>query len=282
MKFLRYGPIGEEKPALLDDNGRLRDLSDKLNDLNAVTLDPERLASLGKLDPETLPVVEGTVRIGAPVAGVGKIIAVGLNYDDHARETGMPIPDEPVLFSKAVTALSGPNDPVTLPRGSKKGDWEVELAVIIGRRAQYVEPADAIDYVAGFAVINDVSERAMQLDGTGQWVKGKSFDSFAPLGPWLVTTDEIADPQNLKIWLDLNGERQQDGNTRTMAFGAGHLVSYISRHMTLLPGDVIATGTPPGVGLGQKPPRFLKPGDVMRLGIEGLGEQQQEVRAFDG
>jgi len=281
MKYLRYGPVGEEKPALLDDNGRLRDLSDQLNDLSGDNLNPERLAFLGMLNPETLPVVEGSVRIGAPIAGVGKIIAVGLNYDDHARETGMPFPDEPVLFSKAVTALSGPNDSVMLPRGSVKGDWEVELAVVIGRRSQYIDPADAIDCIAGFSVINDVSEREMQLDGTGQWVKGKSFDSFAPLGPWLVTTDEISNPQNLNLWLDLNGQRQQDGNTRTMTFGIRYLLSYISRHMTLLPGDVIATGTPPGVGLGQKPPRFLKPGDVMRLGIEGLGEQQQEVRAFE-
>ena len=280
MKLLRYGLIGQEKPALLDNNGRLRDLSDKLNDLGGTNLDPDRLAALSNIDVETLPVVEGSVRIGAPVAEVGKIIAIGLNYADHAAETGAELPEEPIMFTKAVTALNGPNDPVILPKGATKGDWEVELAIIIGRKAQYILQAEALSHIAGYAVINDVSERAFQLEGTGQWLKGKSFDTSAPLGPWLVTTNEITDPQNLNIWLEVNGTRYQDGSTKTMAFGVTHLVSYVSQFMTLLPGDVIATGTPPGVGLGQNPPIFLKDGDVMGLGIEGLGEQRQEVRAY--
>ena len=280
MKLLRYGPMGQEKPALLDDNGRLRDLSDKLNDLGGTNLDPDRLAALSNIDVETLPVVEGSVRIGAPVAEVGKIIAIGLNYADHAAETGAELPEEPIVFTKAVTALNGPNDPVILPKGATKGDWEVELAIIIGRKTQYILQAEALSHIAGYAVINDVSERAFQLEGTGQWLKGKSFDTSAPLGPWLVTTNEITDPQNLNIWLEVNGTRYQDGSTKTMAFGVTHLVSYVSQFMTLLPGDVIATGTPPGVGLGQNPPVFLKDGDVMGLGIEGLGEQRQEVRAY--
>ena len=280
MKLLRYGPRGQEKPALLDNNGRLRDLSDKLNDLGGTNLDPDRLAALSNIDVETLPVVEGSVRIGAPVAEVGKIIAIGLNYADHAAETGAELPEEPIMFTKAVTALNGPNDPVILPKGATKGDWEVELAIIIGRKTQYILQAEALSHIAGYAVINDVSERAFQLEGTGQWLKGKSFDTSAPLGPWLVTTNEITDPQNLNIWLEVNGTRYQDGSTKTMAFGVTHLVSYVSQFMTLLPGDVIATGTPPGVGLGQNPPIFLKDGDVMGLGIEGLGEQRQEVRAY--
>lgn len=280
MKFLRYGPAGKEKPGIIDDNGRIRDLSDQLNDLSDANLDPDRLAALGKLDPGTLPVVQGTVRLGVPVSGVGKIVAVGLNYRDHAVETGMDLPDEPVLFAKAVTALNGPNDPVMLPRGAQKGDWEVELGIVIGREARYVEHGAAASHIAGYTVVNDISERAFQLDGTGQWVKGKSADTFAPVGPWLVTTDEVPDPQNLNIWLDVNGERQQDGNTRTMEFGVFHLVSYISQFMSLLPGDIIATGTPPGVGLGKSPPRFLKPGDEMRLGVESLGEQRQPVVAY--
>jgi 2-keto-4-pentenoate hydratase/2-oxohepta-3-ene-1,7-dioic acid hydratase in catechol pathway len=280
MKLLRYGPAGQEKPALLDEQGRLRDLSDKLNDLSGGNLDPDRLASLANVDTATLPVVEGTVRIGTPVGGVGKIVAIGLNYADHAAEAGMDAPDEPVIFTKAVTALNGPNDPVILPKFSTKTDWEVELAIVIGRKAQYVSQGSAVDHIAGYTICNDVSERAFQLEGTGQWVKGKSFDTSAPVGPWLVTTDEISDPQNLNIWLEVNGERRQSGNTRTMIFGVGHLVSYVSHYMTLLPGDVIATGTPPGVGMGMKPPTYLKPGDVMRLGIEGLGEQRQEVHAY--
>ena len=280
MKLLRYGPMGQEKPALLDNNGRLRDLSDKLNDLGGTNLDPDRLVALSNIDVETLPVVEGSVRIGAPVAEVGKIIGIGLNYADHAAETGAELPEEPIMFTKAVTALNGPNDPVILPKGASKGDWEVELAISIGRKTQYILQAEALSHIAGYAVINDVSERAFQLEGTGQWLKGKSFDTSAPLGPWLVTTNEITDPQNLNIWLEVNGTRYQDGSTKTMAFGVTHLVSYVSQFMTLLPGDVIATGTPPGVGLGQNPPIFLKDGDVMGLGIEGLGKQRQEVRAY--
>ena len=281
MKLLRYGPAGEEKPGLLDDDGRIRDLSDKITDINGAALAPDRLAALAKLDTASLPLVEGSPRLGPPVTGVGKIIAVGINYAAHGKETKIDIPDEPILFTKAVTSLSGPNDPVILPKGSEKGDWEVELAIVIGRRAQYVEQADAMDVIAGFAVINDVSERALQLEGSGQWLKGKSFDTFAPLGPWLVTPDEVPDPQNLNLWLEVNGERHQDGHTSAMIFGITHLVSSISEYMTLMPGDVIPTGTPPGVGLGHEPPIYLKPGDVMRLGVEGLGEQRQEVRAWE-
>lgn len=281
MKLLRYGPAGEEKPGLLDADGRIRDLSDKITDINGAALAPDRLAALAKLDTASLPLVEGSPRLGPPVTGVGKIIAVGINYAAHGKETKIDIPDEPILFTKAVTSLSGPNDPVILPKGSKKGDWEVELAIVIGRRAQYVEQADAMDVIAGFAVMNDVSERALQLEGSGQWLKGKSFDTFAPFGPWLVTPDEVPDPQNLNLWLEVNGERHQDGNTSTMIFGVTHLVSSISEYMTLMPGDVIPTGTPSGVGFGQEPPIYLKPGDVMRLGVEGLGEQCQEVRAWE-
>ncbi len=280
MKLMRYGPVGQEKPALLDEQGRMRDLSDKLNDLRDGNLDPDRLAALSNIDAETLPVVQGTVRLGTPVTGVGKIVAIGLNYADHAAEAGMETPDEPVIFTKAITALNGPNDPVVLPKNASKTDWEVELAVVIGRKAQYVTQGEAMDHVAGYAVFNDVSERAFQLESTGQWVKGKSFDTSAPLGPWLVTLDEITDPQNLNIWLEVNGKRVQDGNTRTMVFGISHLVSYVSQYMTLLPGDVIATGTPPGVGMGMTPQMYLKPGDTMRLGIEGLGEQNQDVLAY--
>ncbi|MBT5512885.1 MAG: fumarylacetoacetate hydrolase family protein [Rhodospirillaceae bacterium] len=280
MKFLRYGSPGDEKPGFIDENGRIRDLSDQLTDLEGVNLEPERLAALAKFDPSTLPVVEGTMRMGVPVAGVGKIVAVGLNYRDHAEETGMDLPNEPVLFSKAITALNGPNDPVILPKGSTKGDWEVELGIVIGRTARYVKRGEAAAHIAGYTVFNDVSERAMQLEGTGQWMKGKSADTFAPVGPWLVTPDEVPDPQNLNIWLDVNGQRQQVGNTKTMEFGVHHLISYISNHMKLMPGDIIATGTPPGVGLGKSPPMFLKPGDEMRLGVEGLGEQRQKVIAY--
>ncbi len=280
MKLLRYGPKGEEKPGLMDENGRIRDLSDKINDIGGEVLDPDRLAALAKLDTATLPAVEGNPRLGPPVAGVGKIIAVGINYAAHGEETNFDVPDEPILFSKAVTSLSGPNDPVVLPKGSKKGDWEVELAVVIGRRAQYVSQAGVMDVIAGYTILNDVSEREFQLERSGQWVKGKSFDTFAPTGPWLVTPDEVPEPQNLRLWLDVNDLNRQDGNTSTMIFGITHLVSTISNYMTLLPGDIIATGTPPGVGLGQKPPVFLKPGDVMRLGVEGMGEQRQEVKAW--
>ena len=240
---------GSGRPTTQPNSGVVRnseaDLSDKLNDLGGTNLDPDRLAALSNIDVETLPVVEGSVRIGAPVAEVGKIIAIGLNYADHAAETGAELPEEPIVFTKAVTALNGPNDPVILPKGATKGDWEVELAIIIGRKTQYILQAEALSHIAGYAVINDVSERAFQLEGTGQWLKGKSFDTSAPLGPWLVTTDEIIDPQNLNIWLEVNGTRYQDGSTKTMAFGVTHLVSYVSQIMTLLPGDVIATGTPP-------------------------------------
>jgi len=280
MKLLRFGPKGEEKPGLLDGNGRIRDLSEKINDIDGEVLDPDRLAALAKLDTDSLPAVEGNPRLGPPVAGVGKIVAVGINYAAHGEETNFDVPDEPILFSKAVTALSGPNDPVILPKGSKKGDWEVELAIVIGRRAQYVEQAGAMNVIAGYTILNDVSEREFQLERSGQWVKGKSFDTFAPTGPWLVTPDEVPDPQNLRLWLDVNDQRMQDGNTSTMIFGITHLISAISGYMTLMPGDIIATGTPSGVGLGQNPPVFLKPGDVMRLGVEGMGEQRQEVLAW--
>ena len=280
MKLLRYGPKGEERPGLLDAAGRIRDLSDRLPDITPETLVSDRLARLSAMDPEEFPAVGGSPRLGAPVAGVGKIVAIGLNYADHAAEAGMALPDEPIIFTKAITSLSGPTDPVVLPKGSQKGDWEAELAVVIGKRAQYVEEADALSHIAGYAVLNDVSERAFQLETTGQWVKGKSFDTFAPFGPWLVTPDEVPDPQNLRIWCEVSGQMMQDGNTKTMVFNVFNLVSVVSQYMTLMPGDIIATGTPPGVGLGMKPPRFLKPGDVMRVGIEGLGEQKTEVKAW--
>ncbi len=279
VKLLRYGPVGAEKPGLLDDEGTIRDLSAVVPDIEGSTLAPERLAALAKLDPASLPAVDGSPRLGPPVAGVGKLLCIGLNYSDHAAETGAPIPEEPILFMKSTTSIIGPNDDVILPRGSRKGDWEAELGVVIGTRARYVEEADAFDYIAGYCVFNDVSERHYQLEGTGQWVKGKSADTFAPFGPWMVTRDEVPDPQNLHIWLEVDGKRYQDGSTRTMIFPVAHLVSYVSRYMTLEPGDIIPTGTPPGVGLGQKPPVFLAPGNVMRLGIEGLGEQQQKVLA---
>jgi len=280
MKFLRYGEPGEEKPGLLDKNGRVRDLSNKIKDLSGDVLSPSRLAALCQIDTESLPIVEGAIRYGPPVGDVGKIIAVGLNYADHASETGNPIPSEPVLFSKSITALSGPNDDVVLPKDSKKGDWEVELAIIVGEKAKYIQETDAGNYIAGFAVANDVSERAFQIERGGQWIKGKSFDSSCPLGPWLVTKEEVGDTQNLGIWLEINGKRFQNGNTRTMIFNVNYIMSYISCFMTLMPGDVIITGTPPGVGLGQNPPVFLKDGDKMRLGIEGLGEQSQSVISY--
>jgi 2,4-didehydro-3-deoxy-L-rhamnonate hydrolase len=282
MKLLRYGPKGREKPGLLDADGRIRDLSMKISDIGPETLAPVRLKALARLDPKRLPLVKGKPRLGPPVAGVGKIVAVGINYAAHGAETKIDVPAEPILFTKAITALSGPNDPVVLPKGSRKGDWEVELAVVIGRKAQYVSKADALKYVAGYSIMNDISEREFQLERCGQWVKGKSFDTSAPLGPWLVTPDEVKDPQNLRLWLEVSGIRRQDGSTATMIFGVADIIANISSYMTLLPGDVIATGTPPGVGLGMKPPTFLKPGDVMRLGVEGLGEQRQEVRAWKG
>ena len=281
MKLLRYGPKGNEKPGVLDEMGRVRDLSNQVADIDASTLAPERLAALAKMNVEALPVVDGSPRMGVPVAGIGKIIAIGLNYSEHAKESGMDLPVEPIVFTKAVTALTGPNDGIVMPRDSKKTDWEVELAVVIGRKAQYVEEADALSYVAGYATMNDVSEREFQLERGGQWVKGKSFDTSAPLGPWLVTADEVRDPQNLNLWLEVNGETRQKGNTKTMIFSVAHLISYVSQYMTLLPGDVITTGTPPGVGLGCNPPVFLKAGDVVRLGVEGLGEQRQDVTAWE-
>ena len=282
MKLLRYGPPGHEKPGLVDADGKIRDLSREVADINGAVLDAGSLARLATIDPNTLPVVTGNPRLGAPVANVSKLTCIGLNYSDHAKEAGQPIPDEPVIFMKSTTAIVGPNDNVIVPRNSTKLDWEVELGIVIGARASYVDKSSALDYVAGYCVVNDVSERAFQLEGTGQWVKGKSADTFAPVGPWLVTRDEIADPSALDIWLEVDGRRYQDGNTRTMIFDVATIVSFVSCHMTLLPGDIIPTGTPPGVGLGQKPPRFLSPGNVMTLGISGLGEQRQTVVAFPG
>ena len=279
MKLLRYGPAGAEKPGLLDSDGTIRDLSAHVNDIDGSALAPTELSRLAALDVSTLPAVSTNARLGPPVTGVGKLLCIGLNYRDHAEETGAPIPAEPILFMKATTSISGPNDDVMLPKGSLKGDWEAELGVVIGTRARYVEESRALEHVAGYCVFNDVSERHFQLEGTGQWVKGKSADTFAPFGPYLVTRDEVPDPQNLHLWLEVDGKRYQDGNTRTMIFSVAHLVSYVSRYMTLEPGDIIPTGTPPGVGLGQKPPVFLKPGNVMRVGIDGLGEQQQKVIA---
>ena len=279
MKLLRYGPKGQEKPGLLDAQGGVRDLSGQVDDIAGEVLSDAGLDRLRALDPESLPLVEGSPRLGPCVGRIGKLVCIGLNYRDHAEEAGQPIPEEPVIFMKATSALSGPDDPVIIPRGAEKTDWEVELAFVIGKEARYVEQADWADYVAGYCVCNDVSERAFQLESTGQWVKGKSADSFAPLGPWMVTRDEIPDPQALDVWLDVDGTRRQSGNTRTMIFPVPELVAYVTRFMSLQPGDVISTGTPPGVGLGHKPPVFLKPGQVMTLGIEGLGQQRQDVVA---
>jgi 2-keto-4-pentenoate hydratase/2-oxohepta-3-ene-1,7-dioic acid hydratase in catechol pathway len=279
MKLLRVGPAGSEKPALLDDQGGIRDLSSVIPDLRGDQLLPERLKTLAKLDPQTLPLLSPQQRIGPCVAGVGKIVCVGLNYADHAVESGLDIPKEPVLFMKPVSAIVGPFDDVEIPRGSEKADWEVELAVVIGQRAKYVTEANAMAHVAGYCVANDVSERAFQIERGGQWDKGKAHDTFAPIGPWLVTADEVADPHALSMWLDVDGHRHQDGHTRTMIFRVPTLVSYISQFMTLEPGDLIFTGTPPGVGLGQKPPRYLRAGQRMRLGIQGLGEQSQRTVA---
>jgi 2-keto-4-pentenoate hydratase/2-oxohepta-3-ene-1,7-dioic acid hydratase in catechol pathway len=281
MKLLRYGPPGQEKPGMLDRSGRIRDLSGQIADLKGSALGPRGLDRLRALDAESLPAVEGKPRLGPPVGRVGKFICIGLNYSDHAAETGAPIPKEPIVFLKADTALSGPNDPVVIPKDSKKTDWEVELAVVIGTTAQHVSEERALDHVAGYAVCNDVSEREFQIERAGTWDKGKGCDTFGPLGPWLVTSDEVADPQALDMWLEVNGKRFQNGSTKTMIFGVRTLVSYVSRFMTLRPGDVISTGTPPGVGMGQKPNQiYLKPGDVMRLGIAGLGEQQQTCVAW--
>ncbi|WP_374372473.1 fumarylacetoacetate hydrolase family protein [Dongia sp.] len=280
MKLLRYGPRGAEKPGMLDKDGGIRDLSKVVDDIAGNVLTPEGLAKLKALDPASLPKVEGPVRYGPCVARTGKFICVGLNYSDHAKETGAEPPKEPILFMKATSAIVGPNDDVMIPRKSMKTDWEVELGVIIGREARYVDEKNAMDHVAGYCVINDVSEREFQAERGGQWTKGKSADTFGPIGPWLVTPDEVADPQNLAMWLEVDGHRYQNGSTKTMIFGVRHLVHYISQFMSLQPGDVISTGTPPGVGLGIKPnPIFLKAGQVMRLGIDGLGEQRQQVIA---
>jgi 2-keto-4-pentenoate hydratase/2-oxohepta-3-ene-1,7-dioic acid hydratase in catechol pathway len=277
MKLLRYGNAGEERPAMVDAEGGLRDLSGLVGDITGATLVPESLETLRKIDPKNLPLVAGAPRIGACVSGVGKFICIGLNYSDHAAESGMAVPVEPVVFMKATSAICGPYDDVIIPRGSEKTDWEVELGVVIGKEARYVTEGDALSHVAGYCVVNDVSERAFQLEGTGQWVKGKSADTFGPIGPWLVTADEVPDPQSLSLWLEVDGHRYQNGSTTTMVFRVAYLVSYLSRFMSLQPGDIISTGTPPGVGLGQKPPVYLRPGNVMRLGIEGLGEQRQAV-----
>jgi len=279
MKLVRYGHAGREKPGMLDPHGVLRDLSHVVDDIAGDALTNESVERLRALDPEALLKVEGAPRLGAPVGRVGKIICVGLNYADHAAESGQPVPEQPVIFMKATSAIVGAFDDVVMPRGAAKVDWEVELGVVIGDAARDVPRETALDHVAGYLIVNDVSERAFQFDHGGQWVKGKSCDTFAPLGPWLVTRDGIPDPQNLAMWLSVNGHRYQDGNTRTMVFDVAALVSHISRYMTLEPGDVISTGTPPGVGLGQKPPVYLKPGDVMELGIEGLGVQRQRVAA---
>jgi 2-keto-4-pentenoate hydratase/2-oxohepta-3-ene-1,7-dioic acid hydratase in catechol pathway len=278
MKLMRVGKPGAERPAILDKDGKVRDLSAHVADIGGRHLSAEGLAKIAALDVGSLPVIEGE-RIGACVAGTGKFICIGLNYSDHAAESGMAVPPEPVIFMKATSAICGPNDNVIIPRGSEKTDWEVELGVVIGKTAKYVSEADALDHVAGYCVIHDVSERAFQTERSGQWTKGKSCDTFGPIGPWLVTRDEIADPQALSMWLTVNGEKVQDGSSQTMVYNVAFLVSYLSQFMSLHPGDVISTGTPPGVGMGMKPPRYLKPGDVVELGIQGLGNQRQEFVA---
>jgi 2-keto-4-pentenoate hydratase/2-oxohepta-3-ene-1,7-dioic acid hydratase in catechol pathway len=279
MKLLRYGPLGKEKPALLDKNNQIRDLTGIIPDVTGEALSPQSFQRLQALDVTTLPPVGGNPRLGPCVDHVGKFICIGLNYSDHAAETGNPPPAEPVVFMKATSAIIGPNDDVVIPRNSKKTDWEVELGVVIGSPTKYVTEANALDHVAGYCVINDLSERAFQLESTGQWTKGKSADTFGPIGPWLVTKDEVPDPQNLNLWLKVNGQQRQNGTTKTMIFTVAHIVSYLSRFMSLHPGDIISTGTPPGVGMGQKPQVFLKPGDKIQLGIQGLGEQNQNVIA---
>jgi 2-keto-4-pentenoate hydratase/2-oxohepta-3-ene-1,7-dioic acid hydratase in catechol pathway len=279
MKLLRYGPAGEEKPGLLDSTGAIRDLSGVVPDISKDTLLPHSLDRLRQIDPATLPRVSGTPRLGPCVGHVGKFICIGLNYSDHAAESNMPVPAEPIVFMKATSCIIGPNDDVVIPRGSLKTDWEVELGVVIGTPAKYAAEEDALSHVAGYCVVNDLSERAYQLEGTGQWVKGKSADTFGPIGPWLVTPDEVPEWNSLGMWLDVDGHRYQDGSTRTMIFGVPHLISYLSRFMSLQSGDVITTGTPPGVGHGKKPPVYLRAGNEMRLGVEGLGEQRQRVIA---
>ena len=280
MKLLRYGPKGKEKPGILDRNGNCRDLSAHLTDFTPDQLAPAALDRLRKLDPASLPPVTGTPRLGVPLAMIGKLVCIGLNYHDHAHETGNPIPKEPVVFMKATSSLTGPNDDVILPKAATKGDWECELGIVIGTTAQYVAEHDALKHVAGYCIVNDVSERAFQMERGGQWTKGKSCDTFAPIGPWLVTADEIPDPQALDLVCEVSGQVMQKGTTRNMIFNCAKIVSYLSHFMTLAPGDVIPTGTPAGVGLGMKPPRFLKPGDTMRLTVSGLGEQRQRVLAY--
>ncbi len=286
MKLLRYGPAGKEKPGLLDESGVLRDLSGVVPDIGAAQLSDAALARLRRIRHASLPAVRGKPRIGCPVAGIGKFIAIGLNYADHAAESGLPVPREPVIFTKAISCIQGPDDDVMLPKGSKKSDWEVELGVVIGRTARHVAQKDALDHVAGYCVVNDVSEREFQIERGGTWDKGKGCDTFGPIGPWLVTRDEVPNPQRLGLWLELNGERMQSGNTRTMVFSVARLIAYVSRFITLRPGDVLTTGTPPGVGMGRRDatgrpaPRYLKRGDVMTLGIDGLGRQTQRVVAF--
>ncbi|MGZ5201652.1 MAG: fumarylacetoacetate hydrolase family protein [Telluria sp.] len=280
MRLVRYGRPGKEKPGLFDEEGRLRDLSGVITDIDASVLPERALKKLAKIDYKTLPLVRGTPRFGVPVAGSRKFIGIGMNYADHAAETGAPVPTEPIFFMKAITCLSGPDDPIVLPQGAKKADWEVELGVVIGDKAQYVDEKDALKYVAGYCVVNDVSERAFQFERGSQWDKGKGCDTFGPVGPFLVTKDEIFDVQDLDLYLELNGKRMQTGNTKNMVFTVAQIVSYVSRFMTLEPGDIICTGTPPGVGMGRTPQRFLKKGDTLRLGIAGLGEQQQEVVAL--
>ena len=281
MKLLRYGRVGQEKPGLLDGEGRIRDLSCLVADIGPEQLSPFELARLAAVNLDALPLVAGAPRLGVPVARIGKIVAIGLNYVDHAHEANLPIPEEPVIFLKATSSLSGPNDPVVLPKDSVRGDWEVELGVVIGQRASYVDEAAALDHVAGYCVVNDISEREYQLDRGGSWDKGKGCDTFGPVGPWLVTPDEVDDPQDLELWLDVNGQRMQGSSTASMIFSCAKLISYVSRFMTLMPGDLIITGTPPGVGMGKKPsPIHLKPGDVMTLGIAKLGRQRQDVLAW--
>jgi 2-keto-4-pentenoate hydratase/2-oxohepta-3-ene-1,7-dioic acid hydratase in catechol pathway len=280
MKLLRFGNHGEEKPGAFDSYGKIRDLSGVIGDISGAALSPDSIAKLRRLDLHGLPLVDGSSRLGPCVGSVGKFLCIGLNYSDHAAESGMAVPAEPVLFMKATSAICGPNDDVVMPKGSQKTDWEVELGVVVGTKAEYVSEEDALSHVAGYCVINDLSERAFQLEGTGQWVKGKSANTFGPIGPWLVTADEIPDPQALRLWLEVDGHRYQDGSTATMVFGVAYLVSYLSRFMSLQPGDIISTGTPPGVGLGQKPPTYLRAGNVMTLGIDGLGEQRQRVVSF--
>jgi len=283
MKLVRYGLIGRERPGILDSDGNIRDLSNHIGDISRDALSAASLERLAELDVNALPVVEGNPRLGTCVGAVSKLVGVGLNYSDHAEECGLPIPKDPIIFSKAISSISGPNDDVVMPRGSTKVDWEIELGIVIGQRAQYVSKDNALDYVAGYCIVNDISERELQVDRSGgQWDKGKGCDTFGPVGPWMVTKDEISDPQNLKMTLTVNGESRQNGNTKTMIFGVKQLVADISCWMTLEPGDIICTGTPPGVAMGMKPPAWLKPGDEMHLSIQGLGEQTQKVVAYSG